>query len=145
MIFGKVVSGRNIDIPQIEKMVGLLINTIPVRVKSEKNYKFSNLLKNIQDQSVESGEHDHISLMNIQEETGLGENSVQTVIAFENYYVEDVSKDLGYEVENSKEQTDFDLALAVSLDEQLHFNLMYRAAKYSVQEICSMTHMQTLL
>lgn len=146
VIFGKVVSGRNIDIPQIEKMVGLFINTIPVRVKSEKNYKFSNLLKNIQDQSVESGEHDHISLMNIQEETGLGENSVQTVIAFENYYVEDVSKDLGYEVENSKEQTDFDLALAVSLDEQLHFNLMYRAAKYSVQEMDNLlAHLKNLI
>ena len=35
-IFGKVVSGRNIDIPEIEKMVGLFINTIPVRVKSER-------------------------------------------------------------------------------------------------------------
>lgn len=134
-IFGKVVSGRNIDIPEIEKMVGLFINTIPVRVKCEKDIKFINLLKNIQNQSVESSEYDHISLMKIQEEAGLGENSVQTVLAFENYYVDDASMDYGYEVENSKEQTDFDLALAVSQDKGLRFNLMYRAGKYSKIEM----------
>lgn len=134
-IFGKVVSGRNIDIPEIEKMVGLFINTIPVRVKSERDIKFIDLLKRIQNQSVESSEHDHISLMKIQEEAGIGENSVQTVLAFENYYVDDASMDYGYEVENSKEQTDFDLALAVSQDKRLRFNLMYRVGKYSTIEM----------
>lgn len=134
-IFGKVVSGRNIDIPEIEKMVGLFINTIPVRVKSERDIKFIDLLKRIQNQSVESSEHDHISLMKIQEEAGIGENSVQTVLAFENYYVDNASMDYGYEVENSKEQTDFDLALAVSQDKRLRFNLMYRVGKYSTIEM----------
>lgn len=116
-------------------MVGLFINTIPVRVKSERDIKFIDLLKRIQNQSVESSEHDHISLMKIQEEAGIGENSVQTVLAFENYYVDDASMDYGYEVENSKEQTDFDLALAVSQDKRLRFNLMYRVGKYSTIEM----------
>ena len=73
--------------------------------------------------------------MKIQEEAGIGENSVQTVLAFENYYVDDASMDYGYEVENSKEQTDFDLALAVSQDKRLRFNLMYRVGKYSTIEM----------
>lgn len=145
-IFGKVVSGRNIDIPGIEKMVGLFINTIPVRVKNDRDCKFIELLKDIQNQSVESGEHDHISLMRIQEEAGLGENSVQTVLAFENYYVDDESMEYGYEVENSKEQTDFDIALAVSQDKILKFNLMYRGGKYSEIEMnYLLEHLKTLL
>lgn len=134
-IFGRVVSGRNIDISDIEKMVGLFINTIPVRVKSERELKFVDLLIRIQNQSIESSEYDHISLMKIQEEAELGENSVQTILAFENYYVDDVSKDYGYEIESSKEQTDFDLALAVSQDNSLRFNLMYKEGKYSKREM----------
>lgn len=37
VVFGKVVSGRNAKIDQIEETVGLLIHTIPVRVKIESN------------------------------------------------------------------------------------------------------------
>ena len=33
VVLGKVVSGRNADIPGIEDMIGLFINTIPVRVR----------------------------------------------------------------------------------------------------------------
>ena len=33
VVFGSTVSGRLVDIPDIEEMIGLFINTIPVRVK----------------------------------------------------------------------------------------------------------------
>lgn len=145
-IFGKVVSGRNVDILEIEKMVGLFINTIPVRVKTTKEKRFIDLLLQMQKQSIKSSEHDHISLMRIQEESGLGENSVQTVLAFENYYIDDTASDYGYEIENSKEQTDFDLALAVSQDKMLRFNLMYRSGKYSEMEMdYLLEHLKSLL
>ncbi|KAF6612190.1 hypothetical protein HFE02_26710, partial [Paenibacillus sp. EKM11P] len=34
VVFGSVVSGRPGDIPGVEHMIGLFINTIPVRVQS---------------------------------------------------------------------------------------------------------------
>uniref|UniRef100_UPI00286F07A8 non-ribosomal peptide synthetase n=1 Tax=Anaerosporobacter sp. TaxID=1872529 RepID=UPI00286F07A8 len=122
-IFGKVVSGRNVDISNVEKMVGLFINTIPVRIQNRPGLKFYELLSEVQTQSMESSEYDNVSLMRLQEELGLGQDSIQTILAFENYFVNDLSEDFGYDVENAKEQTDFDLALAISKEEQLKINL----------------------
>ena len=45
VVFGKVVSGRNAPINGIEEMVGLFINTIPVRVTVEKETTVGELIK----------------------------------------------------------------------------------------------------
>lgn len=146
VIFGKVVSGRNADIPQIEKMVGLFINTIPVRVRAGGGLKFSELLKNVQRQSIESSEHDHISLMDIQEKLGMGRDIIQSVLAFENYFVDDNAQNPGYEIEDSKEQTNFNIALSVSHSKNLNFNLMYRNDLYSDKEAeLILSHLEALI
>lgn len=49
VVFGAVVSGRNAPIDGIEKMVGLFINTIPIRVNCNGNLAFTDLLMNIGD------------------------------------------------------------------------------------------------
>jgi amino acid adenylation domain-containing protein len=48
VIFGAVVSNRPSEIEGIEQMVGLLINTIPVRVKTDGSTMFARLLRQIQ-------------------------------------------------------------------------------------------------
>ena len=135
VIFGKVVSGRNADIPNIDKMVGLFINTIPVRIKIDKKQMASSLLKAMQDQALKSGESDHISLMDIQNKTKLGRDMIQTIIAFENYFVDNRSENSKYTVEESSEQTNFDLALSIGGTNTLMLNLMYRMDKYNKNEI----------
>lgn len=145
VIFGKVVSGRNADIPNIEKMVGLFINTIPVRIKIDEKQKISSLLKAIQDQALKSGECDHISLMDIQNKTKLGRDMIQTIIAFENYFVDNRSENAKYTVEESSEQTNFDLALSIGGENTLMLNLMYRMDKYNKNEIENiLTHFKNL-
>ncbi|WP_431523338.1 condensation domain-containing protein [Paenibacillus amylolyticus] len=34
VVFGAVVSGRPAEVPGIERMIGLFINTMPVRIRS---------------------------------------------------------------------------------------------------------------
>ena len=54
VVFGKVVSGRNADIQGMAKAVGLFINTIPIRVKSEASTTVEKLLGQVQQQAVQA-------------------------------------------------------------------------------------------
>ncbi|KAF6562705.1 MULTISPECIES: condensation domain-containing protein, partial [unclassified Paenibacillus] len=44
-VFGGVVSGRPADISGIENMVGLFINTIPIRIRSGAEDTFADLIR----------------------------------------------------------------------------------------------------
>nr|WP_255305557.1 condensation domain-containing protein [Paenibacillus sp. Mc5Re-14] len=47
VVFGSVVSGRPADIPNVEHIIGLFINTIPVRIRSQVDSVFSDVMKHI--------------------------------------------------------------------------------------------------
>ncbi|MGG4221664.1 condensation domain-containing protein, partial [Paenibacillus jamilae] len=47
VVFGSVVSGRPADIPNVEHIIGLFINTIPVRIRSHKDSVFSGVMKHV--------------------------------------------------------------------------------------------------
>ena len=66
VLFGSVVSGRPSDLPGVEQMIGLFINTIPVRVNTKKGETFSQLVKRIQEVSISSQAHHHISPADLQ-------------------------------------------------------------------------------
>ncbi|MCP6680852.1 non-ribosomal peptide synthetase [Bacillus nakamurai] len=145
-IFGKVVSGRNAEIPGIEQMVGLFINTIPVRIKSQPNQKFTDLLQDVQNQALNSAQYDHMSLTDIQNKTNLGAGMIQTILAFENYFVEESSEPGELQMEEASEQTNFDLALSIIIEKQLSMNLMYQTNKYNYGEISRvLNHFKNLL
>ena len=54
VVFGKIVSGRNVTDFSAEKIVGLLINTVPIRVKSEKDTKICDVVNSINNQNINS-------------------------------------------------------------------------------------------
>ncbi|KJK28174.1 condensation domain-containing protein, partial [Paenibacillus polymyxa] len=66
VVFGSVVSGRSADIPGIDKMIGLFINTVPVRIHSEKEMTFAGLMKQIQEQALASRAYETYPLYEIQ-------------------------------------------------------------------------------
>ncbi|HWG99483.1 MAG TPA: AMP-binding protein, partial [Pilimelia sp.] len=84
VVFGTVVSGRPADLPGIESMVGLLINTVPVRVRLDPAEPFDALLARVQDEQARLLEHRHLGLAAIQRLAGLGE-LFDTLAVFENY------------------------------------------------------------
>ena len=72
VVFGATVSGRPPEIPGVEGIVGLLINTVPVRVRLEPAQPVDELLARIQRQQSELSPFHHIGLSAIQQRTGLG-------------------------------------------------------------------------
>jgi amino acid adenylation domain-containing protein len=129
---GSVVSGRPAEIPNVDSILGLFINTIPVRVKSSENETVLELMKKIQESQAECSKHDYFPLADIQKNSALGSHLFDHIIVFENYAKQETaftSADAGFKVENIKhhEQTNYDLNIIVnptahSLDIHIDYN-----------------------
>jgi len=64
--FGNVVSGRSIDLPGAESMVGLLVNTVPARVRVPRDEPLLPFLRRLQADRHGAQPHEHASLVDIQ-------------------------------------------------------------------------------
>jgi FkbH-like protein/non-ribosomal peptide synthase protein (TIGR01720 family) len=120
VVFGAVVSGRPAEIAGIERMVGLFINTVPVRVHSASGMSFPGLVKKLQEEALAAEEYTYFPLYEIQSATGLKQNLIQNIIIFENY-------PLAKEVQNANTGMDAEFGLSnVEMTDQTNydFNLM---------------------
>ncbi|MFA0813936.1 amino acid adenylation domain-containing protein, partial [Microbulbifer epialgicus] len=88
VVFGTTVSGRPPELPGIERMVGLFINTLPVRVRIHPEQSFAALLKDLHSRQSALLEHQYLSLPEIQRVGGIGE-LFDTLTVFENYPIDE--------------------------------------------------------
>ncbi|WP_020659967.1 non-ribosomal peptide synthetase [Amycolatopsis benzoatilytica] len=72
VVFGTTVSGRPAELEHADRMVGLLINTIPVRVRCSPHEPLAGLLRQVQDQQADLLEHQYLGLADIQRAAGHG-------------------------------------------------------------------------
>ncbi|MCP4151371.1 MAG: non-ribosomal peptide synthetase, partial [bacterium] len=154
VLFGAVVSGRPSELEGFETMVGLFINTVPVRVclPLDKKITFNRLLQSIQKDGVESEPHHYYPLAEIQAQSEAKQNLIDHIIVFENYplteQLEGVAKEdreeekFQLEISNLEvyEQTDYDLNIAVAPAARLTIRLDYNAAQYSGETITSVAN-----
>ncbi|EPY04932.1 bacitracin synthetase 1, partial [Paenibacillus alvei TS-15] len=85
VVFGTVVSGRPPEIRGIEDMVGLFINTIPVRIRCQAETAFTDLLNSVQQSSIASAQYDFFPLYEIQSGSELKRGLFNHITVFENY------------------------------------------------------------
>ena len=142
VVFGVTVAGRPPEIAGIESMVGLFINTLPLRLKLPPGKPLRELLKETQDSQSRLMAHQHLGLAEIQALAGLGE-LFDTLIVFENYPVERESIDIearGVRLAkvSGRDATHYPLALVVMPGEQLHLRLDYQP------DLFDHDHVQTL-
>ncbi|QPP06026.1 amino acid adenylation domain-containing protein [Streptomyces bathyalis] len=90
VVFGSVVSGRPAELPGVETMVGLFINTVPTRVRMVPDESLGTLLVRIQQEQTRLMPYHHIGLGEIRGITNMGD-MFDTVMAFENYPVDGVT------------------------------------------------------
>ncbi|MFE7094096.1 non-ribosomal peptide synthetase [Streptomyces erythrochromogenes] len=72
VVFGSTVSGRDADVPGIEDMVGLFINTVPVRARWTADTTARDLLASVREHQSAVLPHQHVSLARISRHTGAG-------------------------------------------------------------------------
>lgn len=87
IIFGATFSGRNAPIPGIENMIGLFINTLPIRVQVDKNKNIKNWLKEFQLQQSELQQFEYSPLFKIQKwaDGNVNGSLFNNIFVFENY------------------------------------------------------------
>ncbi|MET7438854.1 amino acid adenylation domain-containing protein, partial [Streptomyces sp. NPDC005568] len=87
IVFGATVSGRPAAVKDVDSMVGLFINTIPVRVRCERQTTFADLLTDLLHRQAALLEHHQHSLAEIQQATGLT-TLFDTMVVFESYPID---------------------------------------------------------
>ncbi|WP_445166401.1 amino acid adenylation domain-containing protein [Mycolicibacterium sp. Dal123E01] len=85
--FGTTVSGRPDEVPGADSMVGLLINTVPVRVRISSGTTTSEVLGQLQHDHAQTLEHQHLALSEIHRVAGQ-EHLFDTFFVYENYPID---------------------------------------------------------
>ena len=85
--FGTAVSGRPVEVVGAESMVGLLINTVPVRATLTAATTTVDLLDQLQAAHADTLEHQHLALPEIHRVTG-HDQLFDTLFVYENYPVD---------------------------------------------------------
>ncbi|MCV7236483.1 non-ribosomal peptide synthetase, partial [Mycolicibacterium celeriflavum] len=85
--FGTAVSGRPTEVPGAESMVGLLINTVPIRATITTTTTVADLLGQLQRVYNDTLEHQHVGLGDIHRAVG-HDQLFDTLFIYENYPID---------------------------------------------------------
>ncbi len=86
VLFGSVVAGRPLELAGAEEMVGLFINTLPVRTRVSGSRNIVGWLQQLQREHLDARSFEHSSLMEIRRWMGLAGSQplFETAVVFEN-------------------------------------------------------------
>src|SRR5262249_8994053 len=130
VVFGVTVAGRPAELPGVERMVGLFINTLPLRLTLPSGRPLRELLSDVQERQSQLLAQAHVGLAEVQAQAGLGE-LFDALFVFENYPLDRGALDMdagglrltdiaGYDV------THYPLGLAVIPGRELRLRLDYQ-------------------
>ncbi|HWM01289.1 MAG TPA: amino acid adenylation domain-containing protein, partial [Actinophytocola sp.] len=84
VVFGNVVSGRPAALPGVETMVGMFINTLPVRLTIDPFESWTATLARLQAEQAALIPHQYLGLVRVQQLAGVGP-LFDTALVYENY------------------------------------------------------------
>src|SRR5215472_150856 len=124
-----MVAGRPAELPGVEQMIGLFINTVPLRVRMRAEQPMAEMLTGIQESQSRLLAVQHVGLSEIQETAGLGE-LFDTIVVFENYPLDRASlhnKLANVRMTQSEgwDEVHYPLALIATLEERLQLRVDY--------------------
>ena len=140
VVFGTTVSGRSPEVPGIEAMIGVFINTLPVRVRLRPAESVSDLLVRLQAEQTRLLDHQHVGLAELQRLAGAGE-LFDTLIVFENYPIATDTPaggdhdDLTLTGGSAADATHYPLTLAVEPGERLVLALEHRPDLFTTTDV----------
>jgi surfactin family lipopeptide synthetase C len=151
LVYGVTVSGRPTNLTGAESMVGLFINTLPVRVQIETEDSLISWLKQLQTQLLEIRNFESSPLVEIQgwSEVPRGLPLFESILVFENYPVDRVlhqQKTLTIENVTAFDYTNYPLTVTVIPGEELAIAIAYQTNCFDRATVSRMLgHLQTLL
>ncbi len=156
VVFGATVSGRPAELPDVEEMVGLFINTLPVRLDlAATSESLLPWLSEQQRGQAELRQHEHSPLIQVQAWSGVprGRALFETILVFENYPVDESLRRAGggegglhvTEV-RGVEQPHYSLVLVIAPGESLRLGLGYDRSHFDATTVGRLlSRLETLL
>ena len=154
VVFGAITSGRPAEVPGIEQMIGLFINTIPVKVAFAPGAETLSLVSALHRAFQNGQEHSHLPLSDIQKQSAIGAGLplFESLLAYENYPVdtalqaETKSTALKVEAAGTDERTNYKLTLIVTNSGKLRVRCGYMAEVFGFDAVERMLgHLRTIL
>ena len=150
IVFGATCAGRPANLADSLSMVGLFINTLPVRVQVEPQAQVAQWLQVLGAQQVETTAHEHVSLRELQTWVNEGRALFDCLLVFESYPVatDMFQGQTAFQLENIQfnEWTHFPLTLLVAAGERLTITAKYRSGQISSDAIARLLdHLNTLI
>jgi amino acid adenylation domain-containing protein/non-ribosomal peptide synthase protein (TIGR01720 family) len=134
VLFGVTVAGRPVDMPQMQRTVGLFINSIALRVKMPEDGQRCSVrqwLSGLLDLNMQLREYEYLPLVNIQEQSELpkGQPLFDSLFVFENAPVEvsvlDRAQSLNATSDSGRTHTNFPLTAVCYPGDDLGLHLSY--------------------
>ena len=158
VLFGTTVAGRPAELHGVEQMVGLFINTLPMRVRIDEKERVSDWLRGLQAEAVEMRQYEHSPLVEVAKwsEMPRGTALFESLLVFDNYPVNNGSaasserngkseiptiEDVGY-----YRRANYPMMIIVAPSEELRWSLSYEADLFDEEMIKRMLdHFRQLL
>ncbi len=138
VVFGITVSGRPADLENVEERIGLFINTLPLRIKTETQQPVLKWLEAIQEQQTSLREYDYIPLVKIHALSSVPNNELlfTSLLAFENYPLSALKENrlIPFNIESIRtfEKTNYPLTIIAALTDNLKIEFSYNKSAYSI-------------
>nr|QEO74167.1 AMP-dependent synthetase and ligase [uncultured bacterium] len=151
VVFGATVSGRPPDLPGVQDIVGLFINTVPVRVAVDGSSSVGEWLERIQADAAERSEFENAALTDIHSWSDVPPRTslFDSIVVFESYPgrasgvsdAEPTLSDLG-----GFERTNYPLTLVARPGAALSFDIAYDGSRFTPATVARMAeHLQNVL
>ncbi|MGP5014784.1 amino acid adenylation domain-containing protein [Glutamicibacter ardleyensis] len=142
VIFGVTVSGRNADLPGIENIVGLLINTVPLRIQVNPTQAVMEFLSGVQANGFQLLDHDLLESTAIRDlsEIPAGTDLYDVALVFENYPLRADNVSMGslqLDDFSSHERTNYKLTIVALPGDELTLRFSYMTDDLSPQWVAS--------
>ena len=152
IVFGTTRACRHATLAESESMLGLFINTLPLRVAVDPQRPLLEWLKELRRQQIVFRAYEQTPLTKIQEwsEAPRGKSLFETVLVFENYQLNEQIKQLAGQWQGRRfdlwEQTHYPLTLAAYSGSRLLLKLEYDGRRFDDASIERMLgHLASLL
>ena len=152
VVFGGVVSGRPPELPGVETMIGMFINTVPVRVRVPSGMVLSQWLQELQVQQVEARRYQYSSLLQIQGWANVrpGQPMFESVLTFANYPAQTAGENKEVQLRVSDihfhERTDLPLTMQAAPGPELHLRVLYDKQRFDDETaVRVLGHLKTIL
>ncbi|MEH2442404.1 amino acid adenylation domain-containing protein [Nostoc sp.] len=154
VVFGTTFSGRPPELVGAESMLGLFINTLPMRLQVSPQASFWSWLRDIQDQSFTQRDYEYCSQGQIHEWSEVPRSLplFESLLVFQNYPVDSSAKrSVKHDINQPQDrsigaQTKYALTILVGPSSELQFCIIYNRYRYESSAIMLiLEHFQALL